>query len=294
MRYQFIKEQLGAFSLAALCRALRVSESGYRDWCKRTPSPRQQQEESLLVSLREIHRASRGTYGSPRVWRECQQRGLACGRNRVARLMQKYQMSARPLRRSVLTTDSTHALPVADNRLDRQFEVEAPNRVWLADITYIWTEQGWLYLAVVLDLCSRRAVGWSMQATLDRCLVVEALAGALNDRRPAPGLLCHSDRGSQYARGEYQKLLEQAGAVCSMSRRGNCWDNAPMESFFASLKRELVHRLRFATRQEARAAIFEWMAVWYNRQRRHSALRYVSPEQFEQQYQQPETMRRVA
>jgi transposase InsO family protein len=273
---------------------MRVSQSGYADWCKRSKSPRQLQEESLVVSLREIHRSSRGTYGSPRVYRECRARGLACGHNRVARLMRKYQISARPRRRFVVTTDSNHDLPVADNRVDRQFQVEAPNCVWSGDITYLWTDEGWLYLAVVLDLFSRRAVGWSMQPTLNRSLVIAALSDALDNRRPVPGLLCHSDRGSQYASGDYQKLLDTAGAVCSMSRRGNCWDNAPVESFFASLKRELVHRCEFATREEARGAVFEWIAVWYNRKRRHSALGYISPEQFEQQYHQPETMRRVA
>lgn len=294
MRYQFIKQHQGQFSQAALCRVMQVSTSGYADWRKRVKSRRQQQEESLLVSLQEIHRQSRGTYGSPRVYQECKARGLPCGRNRVARLMQKYQISARPLRRFVLTTDSKHALPVADNRLDRQFSVEAPNRVWSADITYLWTEEGWRYLGVVLDLFSRRVVGWSLQSTLERSLVVAALSAALGNRHPAPGLLCHSDRGSQYASDAYQQLLRQAGAVCSMSRKGNCWDNAPVESFFASLKRELTHRTRFATRQEARLAVFEWIAVWYNRQRRHSALGYISPEQFEQQYQHPETMRKTA
>lgn len=294
MRYQFITEQKPHFSLAALCRAMQVSQSGYVDWCKRPRSARQQQEEVLVLSVREIHQQSRGTYGSPRVYRECKARGLACGRNRVARLMRKYQISARPLRRFVVTTDSKHDLPIAQNRVDRQFSVEAPNHVWSADITYLWTQEGWLYLGVVLDLYSRRIVGWSLSTTLDRSLVIEALRDALRSRRPPSGLICHSDRGSQYASGDYQKLLEQAGAVCSMSRKGNCYDNAPVESFFASLKRELIHRHRFATREEARLTVFEWIAVWYNRQRRHSTLGYLSPEQFEQQYQRPETMRRVA
>jgi putative transposase len=294
VRYQFIKEQQEHFSQAALCRGMRVSQSGYADWCKRQKSPRQQEEAALVVSLREIHRSSRGTYGSPRIYRECKARGLAYGRNRVARLMRKYQITARPLRRFVVTTDANHDLPVAENRLDRQFTVKAPNCVWSGDITYLWTDEGWLYLAVVLDLFSRRVVGWSFAPTLDRVLVIGALWEALDNRRPAPGLLCHSDRGSQYASADYQALLSEAGIVCSMSRKGNCYDNAPVESFFASLKRELVHRCRFATREEARLAVFEWIAVWYNRQRRHSALGYVSPEQFEQQYHQPETMRRVA
>src|SRR5579871_4696250 len=196
-------------------------------------------------------------------------------------------------KRFVVTTDSNHALPVAQNLLDRQFEVEHPNRVWTADISYVWTSDGWLYLAVVLDLFSRRIVGWAMGTTLERSLVLSALEMALTSRTPEAGLLCHSDRGSQYASGDYQKALEQAGAICSMSRKGNCWDNAPTESFFASLKKELVYRTHFASRSEAKAAIFEWIEVWYNRKRRHSSLGYLSPEAFEKQYQ-PELQRAIA
>ncbi len=184
-------------------------------------------------------------------------------------------------------------MSVAQNLLSRQFTADAPNRKWTADITYVWTREGWLYLAVVLDLFSRRVVGWARSATLERSLVLSALAMALASRKPAVGLLCHSDRGSQYASGDYQQALKKAGAVCSMSRKGNCWDNAPAESFFASLKRELVYRTTFATREEARGALFAWIAVWYNRKRRHSALGYLSPEQFEQQ-NQPEPMRKAA
>jgi transposase InsO family protein len=195
--------------------------------------------------------------------------------------MRKYQITARPLRRSVRTTDSSHPLPVASNLLEQQFCVEKPNTRWSADITYLWTGEGWLYLAVVLDLYSRRVVGWSLQDTLDRSLVLNALQGALLQRKPGAGLICHSDRGSQYASGDYQELLTKAEAICSMSRKGNCYDNAPIESFFASMKRELVHRRSFATHEEARSAVFEWIAVWYNRKRRHSTLGYLSPEQFE-------------
>jgi putative transposase len=208
--------------------------------------------------------------------------------------MRKYQITARPLRRSVKTTDSTHSHPVASNLLEREFSVEQPNTRWSADITYLWTGEGWLYLAVVLDLYSRRVVGWSLQETLDRSLVLSALKSALLQRNPGAGLICHSDRGSQYASGDYRDLLSSAGAVCSMSRKGNCYDNAPVESFFASLKRELIHRRSFATQQEARSAVFEWITVWYNRKRRHSSLGYLSPEQFEQQSLSQEPMRRAA
>jgi transposase InsO family protein len=294
VRYRFIQEHEGRFSTSALCRALRVSRSGYSAWKQRPPSERHRQEQEILIVIRAAHQESRGTYGSPRITRELRARGVACGRNRVARLMREYEITARPIRRSPRTTDSTHALPVAPNLLGRRFDVEGPDTHWSADITYLWTGEGWLYLAVVLDLYSRRVVGWSMRDTLDRSLVLSALESALAQRHPGVGLICHSDRGSQYASADYQALLSGAGALCSMSRRGNCYDNAPVESFFASLKRELIHRCSFATREEARSAVFEWMAVWYNRRRRHSTLGYLSPEQFERQHHPPETTLRAA
>jgi putative transposase len=185
-----------------------------------------------------------------------------------------------------VTTDSAHALPIAENLLGQNFGAQEPDTRWSGDITYIWTGEGWLYLAVVLDLFSRRVVGWGMQANLECTLVQGALEMALAARRPSAGLLCHSDRGSQYASGQYQATLASAGIVCSMSRKGNCYDNAPVESFFASLKRELVHRSSFATREAARTAVFRWIEIWYNRKRRHSALGYISPEAFERQQQQ--------
>ncbi len=186
-----------------------------------------------------------------------------------------------PARRFVATTDSKHALPVHENLLDRQFEPQAADTRWSCDITYVWTREGWLYLSVVLDLFSRKVVGWSMQPTLERGLVVSALEMALLQRKPSAGLLCHSDRGSQYASLDYQALLQGSGIVCSMSRKGNCWDNAPVERFFATRKRELVHRRQYQTREEARADIFKYIEVWYNRRRRHSSLGYLSPEEFE-------------
>jgi transposase InsO family protein len=205
----------------------------------------------------------------------------------VARLMRKHGISAQPVKRFVVTTDSRHDLPVAQNLLGQDFGAEQADTRWSSDITYIWTAEGWLYLSVILDLFSRKVVGWAMKPTLERGLVVSALNRACSQRRPQDGaLICHSDRGSQYASGDYQALLKQCGILCWMSRRGNCFDNAPVESFFAILKRELVHRYRFATREEARVAVFRWIEIWYNRKRRHSALGYVSPEAFERECQQ--------
>jgi putative transposase len=234
----------------------------------------------LLDRIQSSFEGSKRTYGSPRVLHDLRAEGLTCSRNRVARIMRKYQISAQTAHRYVVTTDSNHSQPVAANHLNQDFGADEPNTRWVSDITYIWTQEGWLYLAAVLDLHNREAIGWSMHDQIDRSLVIGALTSALQKRQPAAGLLCHSDRGSQYASNDYQQALASAGIRCSMSRRGNCYDNAAMESFFASLKKELVHRTRFATRAEARAAIFWWIEVWYNRKRRHSALGYLSPEQF--------------
>ena len=263
-----------------MCRALQVSTSGYYDWRRRPPASNEADEE-LLVEIKSIFAESKGRYGSPRIHRKLRQNGTRCGQKRVARLMRENSLRARRRRRYKATTDSRHTLPVAENVLDRQFEAEVPNARWAADITYIWTRQGWLYLAVVIDLFSRRVVGWSMQETMERSLVIAALEMALRARDPSPGLLLHSDRGSQYASGDYQALLERAGCACSMSRRGNCWDNAPVESFFSTLKMELVHERDYETPQQARSEIFEFIEVWYNRQRLHSSLGYRSPVDYE-------------
>lgn len=286
MRYQFIKQQQGAFSIAAVCRVLAVSESGYYAWCKRAKSRREQDNARLLEQVRSVYQDSDHTYGSPRIYQQLKEVGFACSQNRIARLMRQAGISAQAPKRFALSTQADASLLVAENILARQFEAPRPNTRWSGDLTYVWTGQGWLYLAVILDLFSRRVVGWAMGSRPDRFLVVSALEMALCARAPASGLVCHSDRGSQYQSGDYQEALKQATAVCSMSRRGNCFDNAPVESFFASLKRELVHRVHFATRQQARTAIFWWIEVWYNRKRRHSALSYLSPEAFERQYHQ--------
>ncbi len=234
------------------------------------------------MQIRQVHAASRRTYGSPRIYAELREQGVRCSKKRIARVMRGAGIRACRPRRSRTTTDSRHSLPVAANLLNREFAAPAANTKWAADITYIETREGWLYLAVVLDLFSRRVVGWAMQPTLERKLVLAALEMALGQRHCTTTLVHHSDRGSQYASGDYRARLAAAGIRCSMSRRGDCFDNAPVESFFSTLKTELVNQQRFATRQEARRAIFEYVEVFYNRKRRHSALGYLSPVEFEE------------
>jgi putative transposase len=287
VRYRFIRSLIGCFSLNALCRVMKVSVSGFQAWTKRPKSDRQKENETLLSHLRGFFKAGRGVYGSPRLWQDCreskplQKLGICPGRHRVARLMREAGLKAAVAPKFVVTTDSKHEMPVAENLLNRDFGAAEANTKWASDITYIWTREGWLYLSVVLDLFSRRVVGWSLSASMDRSLVIDALGMALKGRSPGVGLVHHSDRGSQYASGDFQKALETASISCSMSRRGNCWDNAPVESFFGTLKQELVHRCDFASRACARSAIFEWLEVWYNRARRHSSLGYLSPVEFE-------------
>lgn len=274
------------YPVSLMCSALRVSRSGFYAWRRRQPSKRAREDARLAAEIRTVHQQARGTYGSPRVHFELQQRAFQVGRHRVARLMREQGLTARFKRRFRRTTDSKHNDPIAANRLNRQFDVEGPDRVWATDITYLWTDQGWLYLAVVLDLYSRRVVGWSMAEHLRSELVLGALEMALGQRAPRDGLLHHSDRGCQYASSAYREALSQADIVCSMSRKGDCWDNAVVESFFGTLKSELVHRRRFATRLAARTAVFEYIEVFYNRQRRHSYLGYLSPAEYEQRFEQ--------
>ncbi len=281
MRYQFIMAEKAQFPVSVLCRTLRVSTSGYNAWCDRPESPRRQTDRRLLAAIRAVHQSSRGTYGSPRVHAELREQGHGVGRHRVARLMREDGLQARKRRRFRKTTQSNHPHPVAPNLLERRFDVEGPNRAWVTDLTYIWTLQGWLYLCVILDLFSRRVVGWSMDSRIDRHLTLGALRMALSHREAAKGLVHHSDRGSQYAAGDYRKVLTAHGLECSMSRKGDCWDNAVVESFFATLKVELIHRSVFVTREQARQAIFEYIEAFYNRRRRHSYLGYVSPVEFE-------------
>ena len=279
-----MQQHSGQFRVAALCHVMQVTRSGFYAWRGREPSARHQEGETITRRIRAIFSASRQTYGSPRVLRDLRAEGIACGKHRVAKLMRAAGLRALLPPRFVVTTDSKHALPVADNLLGREFDASRADERWAADITYLWTGEGWLYLAVVLDLFSRRIVGWSMQARLHKDLVLGALSMALLQRRPSPGLLHHSDRGSQYASADFQQALLDSQIVCSMSRKGNCWDNAVVESFFGTLKCELVHRSRFASREQARQEVFEYIEVWYNRKRRHSSLGYLSPDEFEQQY----------
>lgn len=281
MKFAFIAAEKACAPIAVLCRLLGVSRSGYYAWEERGPSRRAAEDEKLAVQVAAIHKASGDRYGSPRVHAELAAQGVAVSRKRVARLMASLGLESVRKRPYKATTDSKHALPVAENILDREFDVDAPNVAWVTDITYVWTAEGWLYLAAILDLFSRRVVGLAMSERIDRALVLDALRNAVGRRVPNAGLVHHSDRGSQYASGDYQDALDDLGVVCSMSRKGNCWDNAVAESFFATLKTELVYTRRFATRAEAREAIFDFIEVFYNRRRRHSTLGYLSPIDFE-------------
>jgi putative transposase len=274
VKYAWIDGQRHDYPLQALCGLLGVSASGYADW-KACSGPAQWlSDDQLLALIRSVHAESKQAYGSPRITEELKGRGIPVSRDRVRRLMQAYGIRARHKRRYKATTDSKHTLPVAPNLLSRQFETVAPDQVWTADITYIPTREGWLYLAVVMDLYTRMIVGWSMDSRMTR-----ALCMARFRRKPQPGLLHHSDRGSQYCSGDYQALLAEYDMVASMSRKGNCWDNAPMESFFNSLKNERVFHEDYATREEAKRDLFDYIEIFYNRRRRHSALCYKSPVQ---------------
>lgn len=289
MRFAFIAAEKARFPVRVLCRVLAVSRAGFYGWQGRAPSAHAQADERLGLEIAAIHAESRQRYGSPRVHAELQGRGHHTSRKRVARLMRARELAGRRRRRFCATTDSRHPFPVAPNVLARQFAQPTPDRAWVTDITYIPTGEGWLYLAVILDLCSRFVVGWAMSDRITRELTLDALDMALVRRRPRQGLLHHSDRGSQYASGDYQQALAAAGIVGSMSRRANCWDNAVAESFFATVKVELVHDARWPTRAAARLALFEYIEVYYNGQRRHSSLGYLSPRAFEQQRTQRES-----
>jgi transposase InsO family protein len=271
-------------SLLVLCLHLEVSPSGYYDWQRRRlrPGPRVVEDQALAQEIVQIHTRSRQTYGAPRVEKELRKEGRCHGRNRVARLMKQKGLCGRQKGRyRVQTTDSNHAQPIAPNRLAHAPKATAPNQLWVADITYIETKEGWLYLAAILDLYSRKIVGWAMSERIDTALVLQALAMALLHRCPPAKLLFHTDRGVQYASGDYRQALGKAGLIASMSRRGNCYDNATMESFWATLKLELVYRRSFDTRAQARTQIFDYIETFYNRQRAHSALDYHSPVDFE-------------
>lgn len=281
MKFSIVAELAPHHPAKALCQMLQVSRSGYYAWCKRGPSRRQKENDRLMVEIRATHEHSRATYGYRRVYASLAAKSIACGIHRVRRLMQQYGLRAQRKRRYRTTTESRHRHPIAPNLLDRDFSATAANQKWVSDITFVPTHEGWLYIAAIMDLYSRLVVGWAMESFLNQELGLKALRMALDGRQPPPGLLHHSDRGVQYANNNYQQLLTDQIAVASMSRTGNVYDNAPMESFFATLKRELIHFRTYRTRDEARADIFEFVEVFYNRQRLHSALNYCSPADFE-------------
>jgi putative transposase len=277
VKFGFIHTEKATYPVRMLCRTLLVSASGFYAWCRRGLSQRVREDAALKVEIRAAHAASGKTYGSPRVHEELKAEGQHVGRKRVARLMREEGLEGQRKRRFRVTTDSRHSYPVAPNALNRDFTASAPNKVWVTDITYIWTREGWIYLATILDLFSRRVVGWSADCYIDRTLAIDALGMALRTRHPEPGLIHHSDRGIQYASGDYQRLLSEHGITCSMSRKGDCWDNAVAESFFSTLKAELVYRTDFVSRSQAFALLFEYIEAFYNGRRRHSAIGYVSP-----------------
>ncbi len=281
MRYRCIRDNRPEFPVGMMCRLMRVTRGGFYSWLKRPESRRSKENRELLKAIIAVHKANRGVYGSPRVYKQLR-RSLSCGKNRIARLMRLNGIRAKQKRKFRATTDSHHKFAVAKNILDRKFTVEMPNKAWAGDITYIPTMEGWLYLAAVMDLYSRRVVGWSMDSRINRQLTCKALRMAIANRNPGKGWLHHSDRGSQYASDDYQKLLRTRDAVVSMSRKGDCWDNAVVESFFSALKKELVHHCRFETRSQAQSEIFDYIEVFYNRQRLHSTLGYRSPVEFEE------------
>lgn len=271
-------------AVALMCRVLDVSRSGYYDWRNRPLSARAQANQRLTADIRRIHQEHKGRVGAPRITRHLREEGQRVGKNRVAHLMSSEGLRAKAARKYKATTNSNHTLPVAPNLLEQDFSAAAPNQKWVSDITYIATAEGWLYLAAVVDLYSRLVVGWAMSERMTAKLVCDALQMALWRRKRPCGVIVHSDRGSQYCSGDYQQLLQDNGLVCSMSKKGDCYDNAAMESWNHSLKVEAIHGERFVTRQAAKDHVFEYVEVYYNRKRLHSRLGYLSPEAFELQH----------
>lgn len=281
MRFAFIQAESAYFPIAFMCNRFNVSKSGYYAWRKRKPCKREVKNQMLAVKIMSLHKESRGCYGSPRITQDLLASGQHVSRKRVARIMREMRLTGRPPRRRTRTTDSRHSQPVAENIIARNFTANGPNQRWAADISTVRTWEGWLYLAVVIDLFSRRIVGWAIADHMRKELVIEALNRAMGQRLPGPGCIHHSDRGAQYASVDYQKQLSDGGLICSMSRKGNCWDNSVVESFFATLKMELIYRHSFATRVAARHAIVDYIVCFYNSKRRHSTLGYVSPMEYE-------------
>ena len=284
MKFALIDAEKTGFPVDFMCEQLDVSRSGYYAWRDREPSKHALDDFALSTEIAALHAESRRTYGSPRIHEDLKAAGRKTSRKRIARLMSEQGLAARRKKRFKRTTDSNHKLPIAENILDRDFVVDEPNRVWVTDITYIWTREGWLYLAAIVDLYSRAVVGWAMSETIDRNLCLSALAMAVMARQPKPGLVHHSDRGSQYASADYRRALDDNKMICSMSRKGDCWDNAVAESFWSTIKAELIHGVDFPTRTAAQQAIFEYIEVFYNRRRRHSTIDYRTPAQQEEIY----------
>ncbi len=281
MKYAFIREHANEFRVTRMCAVLRVSRSGYYDWLDRPESRRRQEDRRLLVHIRQVHLESRRAYGVVKTWRELRSRGIACGKHRVARLRRQDGIQAQRRARFRITVANQNTPPPAPNLLQRQFVAPAPNRVWVGDMTFIRTRTGFLYLAVLLDLFARNVVGWAMHERPNLEVAMRALEMALARRRPQAGLVHHTDQGPLYSAHDYRERLQTAGLISSMSRRGDCLDNAVAESFFSNLKNELVHHCDFVSREAARAAIFDYIEVFYNRQRRHQSLNYLTPAQFE-------------
>jgi putative transposase len=284
VKYGFVRDQAHAYPVNMLCRMLSVQRSGYYDWRDRPGKVIGPEELALRRRMKALFVASRESLGSRTMARNLRLEGFDIGRDKARRLMKRLGLKVKPKRKYKVTTDSNHKLPVAKNVLNRAFSPSAPNQVWGSDITYLWTQQGWIYLAVVIDLYSRRVVGWAIDRRMKKALVIRALMMAVNLRQPPPGLVCHSDRGSQYASHDYRHLLKQHGMICSMSRKGDCWDNAPVERFFSSLKREWTGDRWYRTRQEAIADVREYVAVYYNSKRLHSTLGYTTPMNYEKRF----------
>lgn len=281
MKFAFIDTEAAHWPVAVLCEMLDVSRSGYYAWATRPEAPKVQADAELVAEIKSAHKAGRGAYGSPRVMRALRKKGRRIGKNRVARLMRQEGIVGRKKKRFRKTTDSNHPDPISPNVLERNFQVDLPDTAWVTDVTYVYTHQGWLYLAVILDLFSRRVVGWAASSNNDRALALDALAKAVALRDPGTGLVHHSDRGSVYASSDYREALDRLGATKSMSRKGDCWDNSVAESFFATIKGEMIDHEDYETRAQAIAAIADYIDAFYNVTRLHSAIGYVSPIEFE-------------
>jgi len=276
-----MKNHEAGYPVKKMAETLKISRSRYYAWLKSKPSSHKLRDEELLEKIKLIHEDSRETYGSPNVFKSIEKKGIKTSKKRVARLMRENGLKGAQKRRFKVTTDSNHDYPIAPNLLNRQFNVQHPNTCWVGDITYIWTQEGWLYLSVIIDLFSRMVIGWAMESHLRAELVIDSLKMAVTNRKPDDGVMFHSDRGIQYACGDFRKTLNGYEMIQSMSRKGNCWDNACAESFFATLKTEEVYRRKYQTREEARLSIFEYIAVFYNRYRQHYFLDFLSPEEYE-------------